>query len=197
MRGAPPRPASGDSLPVTGKMLSAAAGRMAALDVARRAARVSIDLVCVEAEISAKTYNNALTGRHAVRPSTIARIEQAIRSLSAGLPRWQADEQRLIRATYDAHLAFLCARRGQPVRATREALQAGSAADRRERERIRQAARYLANTHLGLTQSALARALGLSKVAVHLALKTIEDLRDDPAWDRLLAEAEGSIGERG
>ena len=194
MTGSAPCPASSDSPRTCATTLSAL--RLAEIEASRRGAGLSQDRLAAVAEISGHWYRILQRLPERATPGVLDRLERALAAQAKGASQ-RADEQRLIRATYDAHLAFLCARRGQPVRATREALQAGSAADRRERERIRQAARYLANTHLGLTQSALARALGLSKVAVHLALKTIEDLRDDPAWDRLLAEAEGSIGERG
>lgn len=57
----------------------------------------------------------------------------------------------------------------------------------------RQAAIYLANTALGLSQKRLALALGLTPAAVCLALRSVEDRRDDAAFDAALQAAQLAV----
>jgi transcriptional regulator with XRE-family HTH domain len=54
---------------------------------------------------------------------------------------------------------------------------------------VAQAAIYLTNTTLGLKQRRLAEILGLTPAAVCLALKAVEDRRDDPTFDACLRRA--------
>ncbi len=61
---------------------------------------------------------------------------------------------------------------------------------------VAQAAIYLTNTTLGLTQRRLAEILGLTPAAVCLALKAVEDRRDDPGFDGALRRASELIAGR-
>lgn len=53
----------------------------------------------------------------------------------------------------------------------------------------RQAALYLTVTHFDIPQRRLAKVLGLTPAAVCLALKSVEDRRDDPDFDAALRRA--------
>jgi len=57
----------------------------------------------------------------------------------------------------------------------------------------RQLAMYLAHVGLGLPQSGVAEAFGRDRSTVAHACRRIEDLRDDPAFDRQVAQMEASL----
>ncbi|MDI4665752.1 chromosomal replication initiator DnaA [Xanthobacter autotrophicus] len=57
----------------------------------------------------------------------------------------------------------------------------------------RQLAMYLAHVGLGLPQSEVAQAFGRDRSTVAYACRRIEDLRDDPAFDRHVARMEACL----
>jgi len=57
----------------------------------------------------------------------------------------------------------------------------------------RQAAAYLAHVTFGLTYEAVGRALGRDRTTVAHACRRIEDLRDEPAFDRMIGEVEAEL----
>jgi hypothetical protein len=54
--------------------------------------------------------------------------------------------------------------------------------------RVRAMATYVLVVELDVPRVALARAVGISRQAVHQALHRVEDLRDDPAIDSLIEQ---------
>ncbi|PPQ39354.1 hypothetical protein SAMN06265338_103197 [Rhodoblastus acidophilus] len=66
--------------------------------------------------------------------------------------------------------------------------QRGATADAHWRacSHARQAAIYLVNTGAGIGQAKIAALLGLTPAAVCLALKDVEDRRDDPAFNEMI-----------
>jgi chromosomal replication initiation ATPase DnaA len=105
-------------------------------------------------------------------------------------------DETLMLATYGGFLVTVCPHYGvtpQEVRATSP--QRGATADKRWQAcaHARQAAIYLTNTALGVQQHRLARALGLTRAAVCLAIRSVEDRRDDKAFDALMVEAQAMI----
>lgn len=67
-----------------------------------------------------------------------------------------------------------------------EALLAGTRRDRQAAE-ARQVAMYLAHVVCRMNKSSVARAFGRDRTTAHHACRRIEDLREDPDQDRLLA----------
>jgi hypothetical protein len=57
----------------------------------------------------------------------------------------------------------------------------------------RQAAMYLAHVHLGQSLSAVGRSFGRDRTTVAHACACIEDRREDPAFDRVLACLEAAL----
>lgn len=57
----------------------------------------------------------------------------------------------------------------------------------------RQVAMYLAHTALGMTMLAVGRAFGRERQTVRHACHLVEDRRDDPNFDRRLAEIERAL----
>lgn len=56
--------------------------------------------------------------------------------------------------------------------------------------KARHVAIYFANQAVGIPQRTLARLLDVTPVAVHHAIRSIEDLRDDTTFDRLVSAIE-------
>ena len=59
--------------------------------------------------------------------------------------------------------------------------------------RVRQIVMYLAHVALGLSPAQIALVLDRDRSSVTLALRVIEDGRDDPAFDQFLARLEESL----
>ncbi len=59
--------------------------------------------------------------------------------------------------------------------------------------RVRQIVMYLAHVALGLSPAQIALVLDRDRSSVKLALRVIEDGRDDPAFDQFLARLEESL----
>ena len=145
--------------------------------------------------MSAFGYRKALAAGRA-RPATLARLTAALAAARrrAGRAGAEAEAMRARVVALRAGAAALVAAHYGVTPA--EALDGAQGEERtgcarwRAGAHARQAAIYLVHVTLGLSQADLGRALGLSRVAVCLACRAVEDRRDDPALDRLLAGAE-------
>lgn len=92
-------------------------------------------------------------------------------------------------ATIDGFLSAVCRHLGLDFAAVKASdPKRGATANRtwRTESHARQLALYLANQLCGIPQAELARAAGLTPAAVCLALKAVEDRRDDPTFDALV-----------
>ncbi|MBO6816529.1 MAG: hypothetical protein JJ891_16865 [Rhizobiaceae bacterium] len=58
---------------------------------------------------------------------------------------------------------------------------------------VREVAAYLLHTSLGFSQQQVANAIGVSKPAVCQLCRKVEDRRDDPEFEQLLARIEGEL----
>lgn len=56
--------------------------------------------------------------------------------------------------------------------------------------KARHVAIYLANQAVGIPQRTLSRLLDLTPPAIHFAIRSVEDLRDDTTFDRLVSAIE-------
>lgn len=86
---------------------------------------------------------------------------------------------------FDMVLAAVCDEFGADLPTVRSIdLRRGATADRqwRHASRMHQVARYIVNTVGNCNQRQISKAAGVSAVAIHHGLKTVEDLLDDPAW---------------
>ena len=173
--------------------------RLLSLEVARRTAGLSQSDVARECAISERTYRRFVSGD--LRKMTgqklsgaarrIARIERAIARLQRPNAGY-TDEVPLIRATYAGFVLALAPAVGvtpEAVAAADPRANLGFDPTWRTCRHVAQAALYLTNTSLGVRQKRLAEALGLTPAAVCLALRAVEERRDDPEFDRLMARA--------
>lgn len=103
----------------------------------------------------------------------------------------------LTKATYNVVLAMVAAMHGAELAEVQAQLARTGEPniDKRWRQAadIRAQAIYLVNTALNVEQHFLARASGLTPAAVCLALRRIEDRRDEPQIERLITFAETII----
>lgn len=99
-------------------------------------------------------------------------------------------------AIVSGYFTSTCKLMGLDLEASRAALQLPHSPSRMLNDRnyrsaayARQLAMYLTATEGNVTQAQIARVTGLSDAAVHKALRTVEDLRDDHAdYEQLISE---------
>lgn len=187
-RGVPP-PSSGSRLttPVPVKV-----ARLQTIERARQAYGISQERLAAEAGISSKWYRQVVQHPSRCSEATIASLQLALRRISARRDPDDGTREALIRATYHGFLLAVCQVTGLDLRLVKaddpRVTKAGDPHWLR-RSRARQAAVYLTNQALGVRQRPLARALELTPAAVCQSLRNIEDLRDDPDFDRVIDEA--------
>lgn len=139
------------------------------------------------AGVTERAIAYALAGTKIIRASTLRRLEAAIE----GRP---VVSVRLDLTTYRALLAAFATEAGvDPERV----LQADPRHERGAIARARMRAVYLMVTELGFTMTSVAALVGVTKQAVSKSLRDIEDERDDPAIDALIARVARRVAGRG
>lgn len=179
----------GDSPNWPGPNLSATPS-VAAIEAARRAANVSITALAAAAGIDPRAYERLLAGQRRPRPSTLARLQAGLRKAVA-TPRGLVSAD-LLAGLYRGCVAIVAPHFGVAAAAVLAADPSrGATADTHWRAcaHARQAAIYVLNTGFGLPQRQIAELLGVTPAAVCLGLKDVETRRDDPDFDRFLAQA--------
>lgn len=169
--------------------VSVRSARVKAIEQVRQAHGISQNKLAAEAGLSRTWYQTILADPCRASEAVLSRLASALRRLREGQRQDEAMLAALVGATYGGFLAAVCTEQGLDVAAVRAAdPRAGRTADPvwRSGARARQLAVYLTNISLGVQQRVLARAVGLTPAAICLGLKTIEDLRDDPAIDALI-----------
>jgi transcriptional regulator with XRE-family HTH domain len=182
--------AAGDSQNRTGSKLSAGLA-LREFDIERRRAGVSQDALAQAAGITSGWYRKLLRRPASVRPLLLPKLRRALRALE----RQAAAPSPVAALTLAAYAGFLevTARHygvtPDQVRATSP--QRGATADAHWRScaHARQAAIYLVNVGLGVEQARIAALLVLTPAAVCLALKDVEDRRDDEAFEAMISAA--------
>lgn len=159
--------------------------RADAIEVERLRLGASVAELCAAAGLSARSYTRHVSAG-GCRPAALVKLENGLAVLKR---RGRVDDALLIRATYGGFVAALARDAGvEPadVHAQDPQLTATFSRTWRAIANLRQAAIYLTNTAIVVKQRRLADVLGLTPAAVCLALKSVEDRRDDPAFDALL-----------
>lgn len=138
------------------------------------------------ADVSERTLRYGLLGS-SIRVSTLRKLERA---LGAYRPE-PAPSPEMARAVYRALLVALAWELGL------DPDDVLSADPRRERggvARCRMRAFYLMVTEFDLTMTAAARLAGITKQAISKSMKSIEDERDEPKLDAMLARVARQVG---
>lgn len=173
-----------------------------ALDRRRAALGVSRRALAAEAGMSERGVAYLARGERVGADATLARLKRALDRLDAG--RGAAAgvlAPEVVLAIFNGFLLSACtafrvsadlARAIDPATAPR-----GATADEatRRAHRARAVALYLSNVQAGLTQSQLAKALGIDKAAVSRALNRLEDAREEEGFEALVQRAARLMGE--
>lgn len=121
--------------------------------------------------------------------------EETAREL-ADAARSPLDLQAVASAVFEAFLASACRHLSLDlavVKASEPSRRATACHSWRQQAYVRQLALYLANQATGLPQAELARAIGVTRAAVCAAVREVEDRRDEPTFDALVAAIERDV----
>lgn len=145
----------------------------------RAVMKVEVTSLCVQAGVGVRTYYDALDGRYSPKPATLAklntalgRFKQAIAGELGPITLHSAYKLALVLAAFQLKASAREAINSDPTR------KATANKDWMEAARTRQLAFWIVNVLLGFKQSEVARAAGVSKQAVHAAIKDIENEED-------------------
>jgi transcriptional regulator with XRE-family HTH domain len=184
----------GDSRKVGHQKLSASLA-FQEIEAARKKAGISQAALAVAAGISRNTYLRYLRRPGPVRPVLLAKLRRALRALEKAKAA-PSKLEALTLASYAGFLEMTARHYGvtaDEVRAASPQRGATASAHWKACAHARQAAIYLVNVGLGIEQARIAAMLGLTPAAVCLALKDVEDRRDDGAFDRMIIVAQRAL----
>ena len=161
------------------------------IDAARRRAKLSARELCARAGVHCYVYYRARLGQTRPRASTLARLRTG---LERGAPKLSKrnDADAVIRATFRGWCAYFAVRLGIDVAKTLGSdpkLRANASLEWRQAARARELSVYCTVTELDLPGARVARAIGVTRAAVSLMLRRVEDTRDDPAIEAMVEEA--------
>lgn len=167
---------------------------LSAFEALRVAAGFSRAAVARAAGVSVSWYCEIASTPDRATVAFVKRLRAGLARLKQEVARELSDD--LLLATYGGFLAAISPFYGvTPCQVRATSAQAGATADKHWRAcaHARQAALYLTNTALGVGQKRLALALGLTPAAVCLALRSVEDRRDDASFDAALSAAQLAV----
>lgn len=156
------------------------------IEVIRKDAGISKGELERAAGLPHSYYGKLLAGRFHPRPDVIARLNLALarckreRDVSPSLLQTLAYRMAVAVAGHALGIQPSMVHGQDPARRATQSAEWMQAAE------VRRVAIYLLNTAAGLGQSKVARAAGMTKQAVSLACREIEERRTDPAFDQLL-----------
>lgn len=154
---------------------------------AARQAEISISALCRAAGTTERSYYKALSNEVEMRPQTARRLRLGLARMR--MQNRMGPEPSDQRAIYLLCLMLAGLRSGLDpleVLAQDPARRATSDADWARAAKVRRHALYLANIGVGMRQADVARAANMTRQAVSIAMKDIEDDRDDQALDEYL-----------
>lgn len=165
---------------------SSIASRFRAIEAARREKRLCLDALARWAGVASSTYNRALRGICLPSSRTLDKLEAA---LAGGRPKLSAPDLHTIFRGYLVTAAHALGLDPEVVTASDPGRRATNDPVWARCAHARALAVYCMGMEHGLGPSALGRAAGVTKQAVSIMLKRVEDLRDDPAVDALVEKA--------
>ncbi|MEO2037853.1 MAG: hypothetical protein ABGW90_04010 [Martelella sp.] len=163
------------------------------IEDAIRTAGVSIGAVERAAGMARQTLWRIRTGRRDLTACAAGRFRLAIKRVSRGDGDAEGHEAA---AAYYLAIAYVARQFDvRPAEVLSSDPGRRATADPRwaSAARARRWALYIANIYMGISQARLARAAGLSKAAVSMALNALEDDRDTAEVEALLADIEGAF----
>lgn len=169
---------------------------LSAIEAMRAAAGLTQIQFAGLAKISLRTYTRIVTAQHPCPTRYLRRLEAAARRLGDRSPSPPTETDALTRPLYRATLGHVAAAMGVDAdEVVAQDHRRGATADPRYRllAQARQATIYLLNQGVdseAVRQRRLADMLGMTPAGVCLAIRSVEDRRDDPAFDALMRRLE-------
>lgn len=158
---------------------------------------MSIPELCRRAKIAYSTYFRASTSGKRPRSRTLKRWQDALNARTTTRPR--PDEPVLILSTFRGWAAHFAGKLGvdpATALASDPGLRANSDPAWRKAAQVRELAAYCTVTELDLGAARVARAIGVTRAAVSLMLRRVEDQRDDPTVEEMVEAAARLISGR-
>lgn len=166
---------------------------LADFEMRRRQYDISMAEIERMAGVASRYLYKCLKGHKQPSPAMIMRLNHALSRIRRG--ERQADE-RMPSACYRlacAHVALFYGVSSEVILSADPAKRATADKDWMLAAALRRRALYVANIMLGVPQAELARAAGMTKAAVSIALNDVEDERDNPEVNRLFAQVEEAL----
>lgn len=157
---------------------------------------ISIAQICEVAGVRDRQWRRWQKGQAVPRPSSLRRMERAIKRLSVERSRAERGEEVVTPVAYRLILTMLARQSGlkvEMVMADNPHDQDKQSPDKAAASLCRQRALYLIVTELNVPLVVAASYAGISKQAVSKSLRQIEESRDDQKVDRLLDDMAGLI----
>lgn len=148
--------------------------------------------VAAAAGLNAQHVYLVVQGNRLAAPTTVSRLRMGVARLRSRSTEGQYEWS----AYYRTALALAALALGESpdaVQASDPARKATKDAAWMRATGVRKLALYLMNAGLGLRQTDVARAAGVTKQMVSLAVREIEEKREAPAFDALVVKMEGWI----
>jgi hypothetical protein len=168
---------------------------LAEIEERRVALGVSVSALERAASIGVNHYHALRSGDHQPRPALTARLKLALQRFKLRLSCAE-DREFAVAVAYRALIAMAARELGEDP-ASVHAQDPGRRATHNpawmRAAEVRRLAVYLLNAGCGFTQTDTARAAGMTKQAVSLACRAIEDRRSDEAFERLVERLTASI----
>ena len=167
------------------------------IDMERRRLGLSQLELARRAGVRASVYYRAASGKTRPRAATLAAWEKALGKARPPRPASSLDD--LIRATYRGWAAHFAGKLGVEVEAALNSdpsLRANASPAWAAAARVRELAVYCTVTELDLNGAKVARAIGVTRAAVSLMLRRVEDIRDDRATSEMIEAAARLISGR-
>lgn len=162
----------------------------------RRSLRISILKLERMAQISPSYYSKLLAKRYTPGKEVIASLHLAINRVQACATVDYSEKSTQINMLLRTAVALLCQVRGldaEKIQRSDPSKRATQSEEWRQASKVRRDAWALVNSAFGVTGADLARAAGVSRAAISLALTAVMDARDDPAFDQEMDRLERAL----
>ncbi len=166
------------------------------IEVTRRQNGVTQEALERAAMIAGRHYAHLLAGRYAPRKGTVNALRLALRRLIVTPEADTSPQSAFCNMSIRAAIALICEARGLDAEKIQNSIaskRATQSPEWLEAARVRRDAWALVSNAFGISGSDLARAAGVSKAAISLALRAVEDARDDRDFDREMERLERAL----
>lgn len=169
--------------------------RIADIEQARIDAGISQQALVNAAGVNLRHYHRYIQGSHDPTPTNFKRLQRALSKIS-GEPSDLARGGSYVFAAYLPVCALVARDMGVDLKLLHKhppKTRATGSPEWMTASRIREAAVYLLNTAIGITQVEIARGLGVSSASICQICRKMEEKRDDPDFEELISRLESEV----